>query len=548
MNRLNNFVKKYILFIVLILIILLGVFFRVYEFGNIPNGLNQDEVSTAYEAISLSSTGLDRWGNNLPAYFLSWGSGQNALLSYLDIPVFLIAGISNITIRFWPLLFGILTIPLVCWIGLRTFGKKAGIFASLIVAVSPLFIMASRWGLESNLMPFLQASGIALLIKYREKFKARYFYLSIISLALAGYAYIISIPLSIILIVLLLLLSKKHLKGKAKHIIISLIILFVTWLPLILLIVKNYIVKDNLPFENILPFSIPLFIEHRVIQTQASSFMSALIYNIKFVYNGFNDFSLHNAIPGFAPIINRYLLFILMAFGLGRLLSLLSKFKIKFLKLEIPQILIWGWIVFGIIYYGFLSFFISPNITRTNGLYIPIVILLSIGLLSLFEFSLYLIKRLKRLPSWLIKNLWKIILVPFLIIVLYSTYSFTKYYFNSYPKQTEKTFFSGFSEVINDVSKRADGDLIYISDNITFNYLQTAFYLNIPSQDLRNYSIFDGDVDISQFNNYVFDSSVLKSSQKIYFIEFDKEPLICINEATIIKQVNRLVEGSCIVK
>jgi len=53
-------------------------------------------------------------------------------------------------------------------------------------------------------------------------------------------------------------------------------------------------------------------------------------------------------------------------------------------------------------------------------------------------------------------------------------------------------------------------------------------------------------VDISQFKNYVFNSSLIKNGQKIYFIEFDKEPLICSNSIIIFKKVNRLVEGSCI--
>ncbi|MBR5280514.1 MAG: hypothetical protein IKU26_06080, partial [Clostridia bacterium] len=68
-----------------LLILLLGIFLRVYQFGTLPIGLNQDEAFAGYEAFSLAHYGVDSAGYHNPVYFVSWGSGMNVLESYLAI-------------------------------------------------------------------------------------------------------------------------------------------------------------------------------------------------------------------------------------------------------------------------------------------------------------------------------------------------------------------------------------------------------------------------------------------------------------------------------
>ena len=46
----------------------LGIFVRVWHFPHVPPSLNQDEAASAYEAYSLAETGCDKWGNHWPAY------------------------------------------------------------------------------------------------------------------------------------------------------------------------------------------------------------------------------------------------------------------------------------------------------------------------------------------------------------------------------------------------------------------------------------------------------------------------------------------------
>src|SRR4051794_1886903 len=64
---------------VLLLIMVVATFLRLYQFPSLPAGLQWNEVSAGYETYALLLHGTDRWGNLFPVYFPSWGSGQNVL-------------------------------------------------------------------------------------------------------------------------------------------------------------------------------------------------------------------------------------------------------------------------------------------------------------------------------------------------------------------------------------------------------------------------------------------------------------------------------------
>ena len=79
---------------ILLLIMAMSTFLRLYQFPSLPAGLQWDEVSAGYETYALLLHGTDRWGNPFPVYFPSWGSGQNVLLSYLNMPFIAIFGLT----------------------------------------------------------------------------------------------------------------------------------------------------------------------------------------------------------------------------------------------------------------------------------------------------------------------------------------------------------------------------------------------------------------------------------------------------------------------
>ncbi len=152
-----------------VLLLFLGCALRLLRIGALPYGLNQDEASAGYEALALLREGVDRCGNRWPALFVSWGSGQNVLMSYLAIPFVALLGLNEVSVRLPNAIFGCLTLFVFWRFTRRCGGKRFGLIALGLLAVNPWHIMASRWALESNLLPAFLLTGIWLTALSREK-------------------------------------------------------------------------------------------------------------------------------------------------------------------------------------------------------------------------------------------------------------------------------------------------------------------------------------------------------------------------------------------
>ena len=80
--------KKKIYYLLLLFACIIAVFIRVYQFGSVPGGMNQDGAMAAVDAKALADYGTDRLGMRFPVHLTAWGFGQmSALLSYLMIRV-----------------------------------------------------------------------------------------------------------------------------------------------------------------------------------------------------------------------------------------------------------------------------------------------------------------------------------------------------------------------------------------------------------------------------------------------------------------------------
>jgi len=142
----------------------LGIFARLWEYGALPPGLNVDEASIGVEAYYTYKFGMDRNGMSYPIHFISWGSGQNAPYAYVLIPFVVLGGLDATSIRLPMLLAGILSLPLMYFVGKRLLGGRFGLLAMFLMAVSPWHIINSRWAVESNLFPFVFLAGFAALL------------------------------------------------------------------------------------------------------------------------------------------------------------------------------------------------------------------------------------------------------------------------------------------------------------------------------------------------------------------------------------------------
>ena len=147
----------------------LGFAARLVGLDSLPLGLNQDEASAGYDAWAILSYGIDRSGNALPVLLESWGSGQNALLSYLAMPFIAIFGLSEVTLRLPVALSGCASLVFMWLLARRSRGARFGLAALLFLAVCPWHVMATRWALESNLLPGTLIAAVYLAALSEEK-------------------------------------------------------------------------------------------------------------------------------------------------------------------------------------------------------------------------------------------------------------------------------------------------------------------------------------------------------------------------------------------
>jgi len=81
-------------------LMLVAFVIRVWQFGSIPGGMNQDGAMAAVDAKALADYATDRYGMFMPVHFTAWGYGQmSVLLSYLMVPFIKIFGLSAVTAR-----------------------------------------------------------------------------------------------------------------------------------------------------------------------------------------------------------------------------------------------------------------------------------------------------------------------------------------------------------------------------------------------------------------------------------------------------------------
>ena len=269
--------------VLLLALLAVGAFLLLFRFPAVPVGLHQDEMSEAYESLALLRTGADRWGYHLPVYFLSWGSGQNVLQAYLNIPIVAVLGLSRLGARLLPMLLNLLALPFFFLAVRRWYGNRAALLALAFLVLSPWHIMLSRFGIENSPLPFFLALGLFTFGAAISKPSAWRVVPVFVPFALAMYTYGITIVTLPLFIPLLLWLELPTVRRTFRLWLSALALLALLVSPLIFFTAKNYVFKRNFAFERHLPFTVPLLprsrLEEATVELKASS---VLHHNIKF--------------------------------------------------------------------------------------------------------------------------------------------------------------------------------------------------------------------------------------------------------------------------
>ena len=399
------------------LLIILGVLARVYRFGSVPPGLNQDEAFAAYDAWALLHYGTDSSLHRFPVYLTAWGSGMNALESYLMIPFLALFGVQTWVIRLPQLVLALLALPAAFSVGRRLGGNRGGLCALAVLALCPWHVLLSRWALESNMAPNLLLLGLCFFLRGRED--GRFLPLSSLCCGLALYAYSAIWPVMPLLLGLMLWYARP----KADlWLLLSGLILAVLALPLVGFLAVNYGLIGEFSLG---PFSVPKLVQMRAGEISLARIPDNLRTMLRILLTQSDGLKWNS--PG------RYGLFfpVALPFGLLGFGALLRRTVLAMREKRFDAAcLLLFWLGTGTL----LTALISVNVNRMNFLLMPIALTAALGA----ETALRLFGRRAR------------IIAPLLLTALLIFFGFfARFYFTDYAASLGGEFTAGWDEALD---------------------------------------------------------------------------------------------------
>lgn len=431
-----------------------GILLRLVMLGNIPGNanLNQDEIFAAYEAYSISNYGIDSHGYHNPVYLEAWGSGMNALETYLMIPFIRLFGMNSVTVRLPQALVGCVTLLFVYLLFNEISDKKTALWGTLLLSVSPWHIMLSRWALESNMLVGMLTIAVYFLVSSNRKIWR--IAAAGIFMGLALYCYSaawIALPVLILGILIYLFIERKI---TWKETLIYVAILFVSALPLLLFVAVNlgYIgeIKSFI--------SVPALGHFR---NGEISFSVDNIKNTIHILWTQNDGNIWSSTERFGIFYH----FSKVFFVIG-LFAIIAKKN----KKAVPVVI---WFFVALIQ----SFTVDANFTRINMIFIPMFFAAASGI----EFVV----------SIIVEKYKKIAMGAIFAIYCLSLVLFLKYYATDYNRTMAEVWFDGFEKALNEAVK-SDGT-VHIK-NGDAPYPLVLFYTKYPTDVfVKTVDYFDPD-------------------------------------------------------
>jgi len=512
--------------ILLVIIITIAAFIRLYNLNSYPAGLNADEAAIGYNAYSLLQTGLDEHGNRWPVNFKSFGDYKPGGYFYLVLPFVKLMGLTELAVRLPSALLGILAVLLIFLLVKELFDNdNLALIASLFLTFSPWHIHFSRGGWESNVATTLLLLGTWLFVRGLKN--NIYFIFSSLSFIASMYTYHSARVIAPLLVLALAFSFYKRVKPflKTKMFVAILLLSLIFSGPLIFSLFSSE-ASSRFSGVGFTADTGPLWRvnELRGQHTNWNDFKVVILHNkivayfTAFLSNYFDHFQ-GNFLFINGEIVNRNRipetgqmhLFDIPFFFLGIYFFIKNRPKnwgIIFLWLAIAPI-------------ASALTFQTPNAIRAHNLVIPLVIISAYGLWN----SLQWVKTKNSLIA--------ILLYCYIAILL--PWSVTRYfhqYFVHYLKTYPEAWEYGFKELVAYLKPLENNyDKIYITDKYDQPYILFLFYLKYPPEKFQQEVVLTprdkfGFSTVEDFSNFHFDSinwDLLKEEKNILVAGTEEE-------------------------
>ncbi|HCS79006.1 TPA: hypothetical protein DIV55_04670 [Patescibacteria group bacterium] len=217
--------------LLLLFILLIAGFIRLYKLDQNPPALYWDEVSLGYNAYAVMTTGHDEHGELFPlARFIAFGDYKPPGYIYALIPGFLLLGANDLTVRLPSAVSGILMVFLTyVLVEQLTKRKLPALMAALVLAISPWSLQLSRAAFEAHLAALLHLAAILCFINIH---KRKWFLLiSVVLFTLSFYTFNANRILAPLFVILLSVIYAKQLLQMKRWVLVSIIIGLLMLIP-----------------------------------------------------------------------------------------------------------------------------------------------------------------------------------------------------------------------------------------------------------------------------------------------------------------------------
>lgn len=454
--------------LIFIILMATGIAVRIIGFGVIPGDINQDEAFAGYEAFSMLHYGVDSAGYRFPVYLTTWGSGMNALNTYLMMPFMAVFGPQIWVIRIPQLITSCLTLWVVYLLIKRMYHEKVALFCMFLLVICPWHIMMSRWGLEANLAPGFMIFGLYFYVRGLDNSKFLMLSSLMYGLSLYSYATIwIIVPLIVFIEFLYGLYVKKICID--RYVLFSVLILGILALPLILFFLVNIGMID----EICLPFiSIPklLYMRSDEISITGVSDIVERAKNVWHLLKVQSDNIPLNSTEEYGIYYSGTLAFFMLGVYYCIKKSLKTSLKREYAPEFLLLIQVAGGILLGLV-------LVSTNINRNNILFIPVILVAALGVYYLFELI----------------NIKELIFPVIYYLIMFI--GFVHYYFTDYNEMMDYYFCRGIQSAIEEAvsyngpinySRGIEHSrILFLAQEPVLDFMDTAEYYLYPSPYLE---------------------------------------------------------------
>ena len=495
-------IKKYSTVLILIIISVLSTCLFLYKLTSSPPCLNADEVTNAYDAYSILTTGKDQYGTFLPLRFKSFGDYKLPLLTYMSVPFIRVFGLTEEAIRLVNLPF-VFFFPFVLYfLAFELFNKKSvAITAAVLSGFSPGLQLLGRQAHEGYMTTFFLTLLLLFFVRLskKENFKNYLYFFVTLLISLFGYHFS-RLWAGFYFLGFLFLIFKKHIK----------IIGVVVFLLVFVLFGVTDVIYSPTRIKNLLFFNhVGLSLKINELRGNGGS---RLLYN-KLTIGGLDLVNQHlkyfspqflsisgdeNArfgFPGISPIT--FIEYLLIFVGLHYLFKNKEK---------------WRYLILLALLFAPLSASLSwagLSITRSIFIFIPVILITSYGFISLARLN----------------NFGAILLVIGYMILNFYSWDF---YFNQYPKRAVVTraWQCGYRELTDYVKSNYNNfDKFYITRKNGQPYIYLLFYLKYLPSDYQKQAVLTppdeyGFGQIKEFDKFYFELPPTKDINKSAIIGY----------------------------